>query len=71
MDVLVLLFLSLIFIIIGVILTLVLQYYVLFVYFKRKPVVEPPSKQPKLDTYALPDVSFCIVYDSYYYVSFF
>lgn len=58
MDVLVLLFLSLISILFGVILTLVLQYYVLLVYFKKNPMVGPPNKQIKTDVYALPEVSF-------------
>lgn len=57
MDVLVLLFLSLISILFGAILTLVLQYYVLLVYFKKNPKVEPPTKQTKTDVYALPEVS--------------
>lgn len=56
MDVFVLLFLSLISILFGAILTLILQYYVLLVYFKKNPVVEPPNK-PKTDVYNLPEVS--------------
>lgn len=56
MDVFVLLFLSLISILFGAILTLVLQYYVLLVYFKKNPVAEPPNK-PKTDVYTLPEVS--------------
>lgn len=49
-------FLSAVSILFGVILTLVLQYYVLLVYFKKSPVVEPPNK-PKEEVYSLPEVS--------------
>lgn len=56
MDLFVLLFLSAISILFGAILTLILQYYVLLVYFKKNPVAERPNK-PRTDVYSLPDVS--------------
>lgn len=55
MDIFALLFLSGVSILFGVILTIVLQYYVLLVYFKKNPVAEPPRKL-KSEQYSLPEV---------------
>lgn len=55
MDIFALLFLSGVSILFGVILTLVLQYYALLVYFKKNPVAEPPRKL-KTEEYSLPEV---------------
>lgn len=56
-----LLFLSGVSVLFGVILTLVLQYYVLLVYFKKNPVVEPPRKL-ETEEYSLPEVCQVRVY---------
>uniref|UniRef100_A0A1Y1LUY4 PDZ domain-containing protein n=2 Tax=Photinus pyralis TaxID=7054 RepID=A0A1Y1LUY4_PHOPY len=54
MDIFMLLFLSMISIIIGIIVTLVVQYYVLIKYFDKNPTASPPKK-PHAEVFSLPE----------------
>lgn len=55
MDIFALLFLSAVSILFGIILTLVIQYYVLLKYFNKSPIVEAPKKINE-EAYTLPEV---------------
>ncbi|XP_068910314.1 PDZ domain-containing protein 8 [Tenebrio molitor] len=54
MDVFVFIFVVFVSFLIGIIVTLVVQYYILYSYFKTSPVVEPSEKQSPTD-YSLPE----------------
>lgn len=56
MDIFIILFLSGVSIIFGIILTLVLQYYVILKYFNKNPLVTTPKKF-NIQTYDLPEVN--------------
>lgn len=55
MDIFIILFLSGVSIIFGIILTLVLQYYVILKYFNKNPLVTTPKKF-NIQVYDLPEV---------------
>lgn len=67
MDIFALFFLGCISVLFGVILTLTVQYYILYVYLKKGPIVKPTLQKNSVD-YSLPEVSnihFEIIYVSY------
>lgn len=57
MDIFALFFLSCISVLIGVILTLTVQYYILYIYLKKAPIAKPTVQKNPLN-YSLPEVSF-------------
>lgn len=66
MDVFSILFLCLISIIIGIILTLVAQYYILAKIVQRKPLITTVNK-PIFEKYCLPEVKSIFLIVVYYY----
>lgn len=61
MDIFAILFLGCISVLFGVILTLTVQYYILYVYLKKGPVAKPDLKKTSLIDYSLPQVSNILV----------
>lgn len=59
MDIFALFFLSCISVLIGVILTLTVQYYILYIYLKKAPIAKHTVQKNPLD-YSLPEVSYLI-----------
>lgn len=57
MDIFALFFWGCVSVLFGVILTLTVQYYILYVYLKKGPIAKPTVQKNSVD-YSLPEVSF-------------
>lgn len=56
MDIFLFMFLVFLSFLIGIIVTLVVQYYILYSYFKRSPEVTPNERKEGATDYVLPEV---------------